>query len=163
MKTAEILRTTYDRIDWLRIHPRGGGRPLGSREFSAACGMSEGWLASLRTRTNQRDADVADIPVSLETARGVAAATGASEEWILTGGGDPYERYPERVEALAKYRDLPAAVRTAVESMRFHSATRPSVERWRLHIEAELAAYHRGEQLGEPLAARDKPPEGDDE
>jgi hypothetical protein len=162
MKSTEIWRTTYDRIEWLRVHPRDGSKALGSSEFALACGLSKGWLSGLATRTKQLDPPATDVPISIDAARGVAAHTSASEEWIMTGEGHPFERYPERAEALARFRDLPEQVRSAVESMRFLSEDRPSVARWCLHIDAELAAYHRGELLGEPLTApKDTPPEND--
>lgn len=160
MRANQILQTIYDRIEWLRKHPRDRSRRLGAKQFGLACGLSGGWLAGLGTRTAKRPDGVVDVPVSLETARKVSAHTGASEEWIMTGGGEPFERYPERVEALAAYREIPAEVRARVEAMRFHAQDRPSVARWRAHIDVELAAFHRGETVGIPLDAPDDlPPE----
>lgn len=71
------------------------------------------------------------------------------------------DRYPERLEALAEYAELPNEVRVEILSMRFHSGARPSKRRWLAYIDATLSALARGEQLGRPLPdLDDTPPAG---
>lgn len=146
----------YERIEWLR---RRLPKKTGSRAFGPLIGRSESWLSVLKLRAGESP----DATVDLATARSIAAATGARVEWIVDGTGEPYEveeRYPEREQAIADYDSLPDDVVTEVRSMRFHSGSRPTKDRWKSYIDATLLAKAKGERLGKPLADEDdRPPE----
>lgn len=147
--------TLVERLERLRMRTPVDGRVLGVREWCAWLGMSEGWLSALKTRTKQGKAPSLDRASALRIQR----KTGARIEWLL-GETEQWERYPEREAVLAEYRALPVEVIAEVRSMTFHSQRSPSPDRWRAYIDATLAAYSRGEQMGEAVTEDDVPPEG---
>lgn len=158
MDHREIWPNPWSRIEWLRLNPRDGV-VLKPDAFGKRCGQSRSWLGVLKSRTLKYGTYPVDVGVAMK----VAAFTGSYVEWIVDGGEDPFERYPERAKAIESYsgRITPRVLRLIL-SMTFHAGVRPTVERWRGMIADALIAEAKGEELGVPLdAPRDNPPEND--